>query len=119
MQTEPPKAEPPKRKRRWFQVRLRTLVLWIIPYAAIYAAVVSLIFSSDGAQRPVGTLGDVLYLLRMISWRVGEAMGAEITKNMVIIFSLAWIALPILSWAIWRYASRRRNRRRLRVSAIK
>ncbi|HEV2968861.1 MAG TPA: hypothetical protein VGY55_02655 [Pirellulales bacterium] len=27
MQTEPPKADPPKRKRRWFQYRLRTLFL--------------------------------------------------------------------------------------------
>ena len=27
MQTEPPKAEPPKRKRRWFQFSLRTLMI--------------------------------------------------------------------------------------------
>jgi hypothetical protein len=88
-------------------------------YAAIYAAVVSLICSGDGVQRPVGTHGNFLYDLRMAGWKVGEAMAAEITKNMVIVFTVAWIALPILSWAIWRYASRRRNRRRLRVSAIK
>jgi Leucine-rich repeat (LRR) protein len=42
MQTEPPKAEPPKRKRRWFQFSLRTLMMltllvglgmaiWIVP----------------------------------------------------------------------------------------
>ena len=27
MQTEPPKAAPPKRKRRWFQFSLRTLMM--------------------------------------------------------------------------------------------
>jgi hypothetical protein len=27
MQTEPPKADPPKRKRRWFQFSLRTLMI--------------------------------------------------------------------------------------------
>src|SRR5260370_27101681 len=100
MESDRRKADPPTRIRRWFQVRLRTLVFWIIPYAAIYAAVVSLIFSGDDAQRPVGTPGDVLYSLRMISWRVGEAMGAEITNNLVIVFTIAWIALPILSLSI-------------------
>jgi hypothetical protein len=29
MQTEPPKAEPPKRKRRWFQFSLRTLMIGV------------------------------------------------------------------------------------------
>jgi hypothetical protein len=27
MQNEPPKAEPPKRKRRWFQFSLRTMLI--------------------------------------------------------------------------------------------
>jgi hypothetical protein len=29
METEPPKAEPPKRKRRWFQFSLRTLMIGV------------------------------------------------------------------------------------------
>jgi hypothetical protein len=29
MQTEPPKADPPKRKRRWFQFSLRDLLALI------------------------------------------------------------------------------------------
>jgi hypothetical protein len=29
MQTEPSKADPPKRKRRWFQFSLRTLMLLV------------------------------------------------------------------------------------------
>ena len=29
MQTEPPKAEPPKRQRRWFQFSLRTLLIGV------------------------------------------------------------------------------------------
>jgi hypothetical protein len=117
VQTEPPKVDPPRRKRRWFQFSLRTLLFWIVPYAAIYTAVVSLICSGDGVQRPVGTHGNFLYDLRMAGWKVGEVMAAEITKNMVIVFTVAWIALPILSWAIWRYRSRDRNYRRLRATA--
>jgi hypothetical protein len=30
MQIEPPKAEPPKRKRRWFQFSLRTLMIFTL-----------------------------------------------------------------------------------------
>ena len=30
MQTEPPKADPPKRKRRWFQFSLRTLMIVVV-----------------------------------------------------------------------------------------
>ena len=33
MQTEPPKAEPPKRKRRWFQFSLRTLLIFTVVVA--------------------------------------------------------------------------------------
>jgi hypothetical protein len=116
MQTEPSKAVPPKRKRRWFQYSLRSLLFWIVPYAAFYAAVVSSILSRHGAQAPTGTPGDFLYDLRMAKWEFGEALGAEMRQNMAIDFTLAWIALPILSWAIWRYASRRRNHKWQRVS---
>jgi hypothetical protein len=30
MQTNPPKIDPPKRKRRWFQFRLRTLMIFTL-----------------------------------------------------------------------------------------
>ena len=30
MQTEPPKADPPKHKRRWFQFSLRTLLIFTL-----------------------------------------------------------------------------------------
>ena len=30
METEPPEADPPKRKRRWFQFSLRTLMIFTI-----------------------------------------------------------------------------------------
>jgi hypothetical protein len=33
MQTEPPKSDPPKRKRRWFQFSLRTLLIFTIVVA--------------------------------------------------------------------------------------
>jgi hypothetical protein len=33
MQTDPPKAEPPKRKRRWFQFSLRTLLIFTMVVA--------------------------------------------------------------------------------------
>ena len=38
MQTEPPKAEPPKRKRRWFQFRLRTLMIVTLLGCSPFAA---------------------------------------------------------------------------------
>ncbi len=34
MPTEPPEAEPPKRNRRWFQFRLRTLMIGVTLLAA-------------------------------------------------------------------------------------
>ena len=97
---------------RRFQFRLRTLMIVVVPYVAVYAAVLSAILSDDGKPKPVGTAGNFLYDFRMAGWKVGEAMGAEITKNMVIVFTIAWIALPILSWAIWRSMSRFRRWRR-------
>jgi hypothetical protein len=39
MQTEPPKAEPPKRKRRWFQFSLRTPLV----FTAIYESTKSVV----------------------------------------------------------------------------
>jgi hypothetical protein len=38
MQAEPPKAEPPKRKRRWFQFSLRTLMI-VVAIVAVQCAV--------------------------------------------------------------------------------
>jgi hypothetical protein len=35
MQAEPPKADPPKRKRRWFQFSLRTLMIVVAVVAAV------------------------------------------------------------------------------------
>jgi hypothetical protein len=37
MQTEPPIADPPKRKRRWFQFRLRTL-MFVVTIAGVGCA---------------------------------------------------------------------------------
>jgi hypothetical protein len=39
MQADPPKAEPPKRKRRWFQFRLRTLMIVVTLLATVCAYV--------------------------------------------------------------------------------
>jgi hypothetical protein len=38
MQTEPPDVEPPKRKRRWFQFSLRTLMIGVTLLAFLSAA---------------------------------------------------------------------------------
>jgi hypothetical protein len=35
MQTEPIKAEPPKRKRRWFQFSLRALMALVTPLVVV------------------------------------------------------------------------------------
>jgi hypothetical protein len=40
MQTEPPKAEPPKRKRHWFQFSLRSLMIVVtLLLAVLYGTV--------------------------------------------------------------------------------
>jgi cell division protein FtsB len=39
MQAEPPQADPPKRKRRWFQFSLRTLLILVTLLAVLSAAV--------------------------------------------------------------------------------
>ena len=59
MQSEPPNAEPPKRKRRWFQYSLRTLLLltmalgigsrWITVRAQRQKAAVDAILNDGGA----------------------------------------------------------------------
>ncbi len=35
MQTEPPRADPPKRKRRWFQFSLRTLLIVVTVFCVV------------------------------------------------------------------------------------
>ena len=35
MEAEPPKADPPKRKRRWFQFSLRTLMIVVTMFCVI------------------------------------------------------------------------------------
>jgi hypothetical protein len=39
MQVEPSKAEPPKRKRRWFQFSLRSLLIFVTVLAILFAYV--------------------------------------------------------------------------------
>jgi hypothetical protein len=103
VEAEPNKADPPKRKRRWFQFSLRTLLFVVVPYIAVYALVLCSILSHP---KPVGTAGNLLYDLRMAKWEFGEAIGAGIARNIALIFTAIWILLPVLSWAIWRSASR-------------
>jgi hypothetical protein len=47
METESPEAEPPKRKRRWFQFSLRTLLIVVTLLAAICPAVVWVVRDRD------------------------------------------------------------------------
>jgi hypothetical protein len=55
MQTEPPKAKPPKHNRRWFQFSLQTLMIvvtavcivggvsrWLMPISPLYACIASI-----------------------------------------------------------------------------
>jgi hypothetical protein len=39
MQSEPPEADPPKRKRRWFQFSLRTLMIAVTLLAVSCASI--------------------------------------------------------------------------------
>ncbi len=102
-------AEPPKRKRRWYQFSLRTLLFVVVPYIAVYALVLSAILSHHEHPKPVGTAGNVLYDLRMAGWEFSEALGVEVRRRMAFIFTAIWVFLPMLSWAIWRSASRLRR----------
>jgi hypothetical protein len=51
MQAEPPQAEPPKRKRRWFQFSLRTLLIVIAIMAIQIAVCLPLLFGLAAAAR--------------------------------------------------------------------
>jgi hypothetical protein len=65
MQTEPTEADPPKRKRRWFQFSLRTLLLVVVPYVAVYAVVLSSILSDHGKPKPMANELKIVEALRM------------------------------------------------------
>jgi len=54
MQTEPPKADPPRRKRRWFQFSLRSLLIGV-PYLGVYAGVMLRIAAIPKSLPPVPT----------------------------------------------------------------
>jgi hypothetical protein len=57
MQTEPPKADPPKRKRRWFQFSLRTLFV-IVTILAVDCSVCLPILRDWQAQERQRELDD-------------------------------------------------------------
>ena len=56
MQTEPTKVEPPKRKRRWFQFSLRTLMIGVTLLAAASAYVA-------GQKKIVSDRKEMLFIL--------------------------------------------------------
>jgi hypothetical protein len=62
MQTEPPKAEPPKRKRRWFQFRLRTLMTVVTIFCVVggYVAHEAKITMDRKAMLETGSDGPVV-----------------------------------------------------------
>jgi hypothetical protein len=68
MQTEPSIPAMPKRKRRGYQFSLRTLLIVVVPYVAIYALVLSSILSDHEKPKPVGTAGNFLYDVRVAAW---------------------------------------------------
>jgi hypothetical protein len=51
MHTEPPKADPPKRKRRWFQFSLRTLVIGVTIVAVQCAVCVPMVEEWQESQQ--------------------------------------------------------------------
>ena len=47
MQTEPPEADPPKRKRRWFQFSLRSLLIGVTLFcAAVWLATIGVSYGT-------------------------------------------------------------------------
>jgi hypothetical protein len=58
MQPEPPKADLPKRKRRWFQFSLRTLLILTVACAVGAAWVAREMERKRRRESPRGTQGD-------------------------------------------------------------
>jgi hypothetical protein len=66
MQTEPPKAEPPKRNRRWFQFSLRSQMIGVTVTALAQPL---LIWAQDATHPPRTQCSD---LLRPINLRIAD-----------------------------------------------
>src|SRR5258707_3971935 len=94
---------------RRFQFRLRTLLIVVVPYVAVYALVLSSILSDDGKPEPVANEWKFLADLRTaIHTGIAESM----QENLAISFTVAWSLLPLLAWATCRSTSMLRRLRR-------
>jgi hypothetical protein len=65
MQTEPPNADPPKRKRRWFQFSLRTLMIVVTLFCVVVGGYVGwqakIVRERKATAREVTGLGGMMY----------------------------------------------------------
>jgi hypothetical protein len=120
MEAEPPKAEPPKRRR--FQFRLRTLLIVVVPYVAIYAMGITAILSERERPQPPTSFWMLIEPVKSTVLEIAHGIGEEKRRNMAIAFTVAWLFLPIIAWAIWRVALTtcrwwRANRREIDLDA--
>jgi hypothetical protein len=92
--------------RRRFQFRLRTLMIVVVPYVAINAAVVSYLLSGLRDEPPTEPRFDILNIGHAIS----NAIEAGFWR-LAIWLTTAWICLPFVVWLLWRFVSRMRQPR--------
>jgi hypothetical protein len=112
MEVEPAKVESPERKRRWYQFSLRTLIIVVVPYVALYAMGMTAILSIDKRPPPPKTGWALLDEAREAARDIGHDFGDGIRQYWVIAFTLAWwLFLPILGLAVWRIVHVLRSRR--------
>jgi hypothetical protein len=81
MEAEPPKADPPKRKRRWFQFSLRTLmigvVLWAIGCWLVFDRVRLLRERDEAMQKQEQLEREVRDLKGWLAWRMSGSKTAD------------------------------------------
>ncbi len=87
MPTESPKAEPPKRKRRWFQFSLRTLLVFTL-FCALASAWLSHKVAQKRAEREAAEafakLGSIVtYDYERGPFQAAEAPGPQWLKNLL------------------------------------
>ena len=93
MQTEPPKAEPPKRKRRWFQFSLRSL-FYGVAWFCIAAWSISVIQKNRAHDFPVLAFLGFIFVGGIIGAIGGRAMAGELVSTIVAI--AMYLSIPIV-----------------------
>ena len=94
MQTEPPKADPPKRQRRWFQFSLRTLFVVVTAWAVLLAQWPLVDYAPE-------KFTSVAIQGKHDEWRIDVTEEHHVVPMRVIVVASAEAA-ALIGWLIWR-----------------